>query len=153
MKRLKGRSGEHGGEFGLQQLHELPVLPSRVGNGLVVESFPEAVAVVAEVRLEGHGQRVPLGLEHQSAAIVLGQDLVHHRRAGVGRDDECPSLGLLRRLKGRVPFLLPLIVGLGFSVLGHVLVIEELHLFLDGLDQAPAEREPSLAGGCRRRHR
>ena len=119
----------------------------------MMESFPEAVAVVAEVRLEGHGQRVPLGLEHQSAAIVLGQDLVHHRRAGVGRDDECPSLGLLRRLKGRVPFLLPLIVGLGFFVLGHVLVIEELHLFLDGLDQAPAEREPSLAGGCRRRHK
>jgi hypothetical protein len=100
----------------------------------VMESFPEAVAVVAEVRLEGHGQRVTLGLEHQSAAIILGQDLVYHRRAGVGRDDECPAFGLLRRLKGRVTFLLPFIVGLGFSVLGHILVVEELHLFLDRLD-------------------
>ena len=99
------------------------------------------------------GQCVALGLEHQSTAIILGQDLVYHRRAGVGRDDECPSLGFLWRLKGRVTFLLPFIVGLGFSVLGHVLIVEELHLFLDGLDQAPAEREPSLAGGCRRRHK
>ena len=152
-RNLPGRSREYGGELGLQQFHELAVLSPGVGDGLVVESFPEAVAVVPEVGLEGDGQRVTLGLEHQSTAIILGQDLVYHRRAGVGRDDECPSLGFLRRLKGRVTFLLPFIVGLGFSVLGHVLVVEELHLLLDGLDQAPAEREPSLAGGCRRRHK
>ena len=119
----------------------------------MVKGFPEAVTIVPEIRLEGDGQRVALGLEHQSTAIILGQDLVHHRRAGVGRDDECPAFGLLRRFKGWVTFLLPFIVGLGFSVLGHVLVIEELHLLLDGLDQAPAEREPSLAGGCRCRHK
>ena len=39
----------------------------------MVKGFPEAVAVVPEVRLEGHGQRVTLGLEHQSAAIILLQ--------------------------------------------------------------------------------
>jgi len=152
-RNLPGRSREYGGELGLQQLHELAVLSPGVGDGLVVESFPEAVAVVPEVGLEGDGQCVALGLEHQSTAIILGQNLVYHRRAGVGRDDECPAFGLLRRFKGWVTFLLPFIVGLGFSVLGHVLVVEELHLLLDGLDQAPAEREPSLAGGCRRRHK
>ena len=146
---LPGCAGQNSGEFRLQQFHKLPVLAPGIGYRLMMEGFSESVAVVAIVGGKDIGQGVALGLEHQAAAVVLAQDLINHCCTGVGRDDERTALGLIRRQQGWVPFLLPFIFGLGFPVTGHVLVIEELQLVLDGLDQASAKRESALAGRCR----
>ena len=72
---LPGCAGKDGGQFRLHQLHELPVLAPGVGYRLMVECFPESVAVVAVVGSKDVGQGIALRLEHQAAAVILGKDL------------------------------------------------------------------------------
>lgn len=45
----------------------------------MVEGFAEAVGVVAVVGVEGIGEGVALGLEHQADAVVLVQGLIDGR--------------------------------------------------------------------------
>ena len=94
---LAGRSGEDCGEAWPQEFHKFPVFAPGVGNGLVVEGLPEAVGVVAVVGGEDVGQGVSFGFEHQSAASVVGEDLIDGCGAGVGRNDEYPQGRLLGR--------------------------------------------------------
>ena len=111
----------------------------------MVKSFPESVAVVAVVGSKDVGQSIALRLEHQAAAVILGKDLVEHRRAGVGRDDERPALGDLGRQLQGVLLFLALVFGLGFPVLGHLFGVDAAQSVLDGLHQAPAKRQPAFA--------
>ena len=146
---LPGRAGEDRREARAKQLHELPVFPSGVRNGLVVEGLAEAVAVVAEVGAEDVGQGVALGLEHQAVAAVVVEDLIDGSGGAVGRDEEEAQRRLLGRLQVGVLFLCLLVAGLLDAVVFHLGAVEVAHLLVDGLDETAAKREAAFAGRSR----
>ena len=120
IQNLLGRSGEERGKARVLDVHIFTVLAADVGDGLVMESLAESVGVVAVVGAECVGKGVALGLEHQSCASVVAENLIDSRGGGVGRDEEHTH----RRFLGffHIDFLLA-----GGIVLGN------LALVLDGL--------------------
>ena len=107
--------------------------------------FPEMVRVVAVVRGEGVGQRVALGLEHNSASIVLIEYLYECGGTGVGGEKEHPQGRLIRLVHRHFLFV-------GVELLHFLLVFHHFG-FVDfaetvvyGLDDVFAERESAFAG-------
>ena len=80
---LLGRAREECGEAGRLDAYIFLVLSADIGDGFVVEGFAEAVGVIAIVGVEGVGERVALGLEHQAVAVALVQGLIDGSGGGV----------------------------------------------------------------------
>lgn len=83
----------------------------------MVECFAESVGVVAVVGVEGVGEGVALGLEHQADAVVLVQCLIDGRGGGVSRDKQEAERRFFRLFEG---FLV--LRGVIFIELGLVLL-------------------------------
>lgn len=113
----------------------------------MVGELAEVVGVVAVVGVEGVGQGVALGLEHDAATVVLAEDLNEGGGAGVGREEEHPE----RRFHGLFDRQL-LLVDLVFPHLllevHHLGLIDFTHTVVDGLDDVLTERQTAFAGGC-----
>ena len=117
----------------------------------MVESLPEAVRVVAQVRVEGIGQRVAFGLKQQPHPVVLRQGLIHHRRRAVGRDEQRQERRLLRLLHVAV---LPVhhILHLLLLVFLHRLAVLLPQLPMQWSGQVSAQRQPPFARRRAGRH-
>lgn len=110
-----------------------------------MEGFAEAVRVVAVVGVEGVGEGVAFGLEHQALAVVLVERLIDGGGAGVGWDEKKAQgrfFGFLHRflVLGAVVFVETVLV---FEALGFIEVAE---LVVDVVDEVLAEGDAPLAG-------
>ena len=114
---MLGRACEQGGEAGRLDADIFLVFSADVGDGFVVECFAESVGVVAVVGVEGVGEGVALGLEHQADAVVLVQCLIDGRGGGVSRDKQEAERRFFRLFEG---FLV--LRGVIFIELGLVLL-------------------------------
>ena len=74
---LPGRAGEDCGEPRVLDVYIFTVFAADVGYGFVVESFAEAVGVVAVVGAEGVCEGVAFCLEHKSLAAIVIEDLIY----------------------------------------------------------------------------
>ena len=148
IQNLSGCSGEERGETRILDVHIFTVLAADVGDGLVVESLAEAVGIVAVVGAECVGEGVALGLEHQTSAAVVAEDLIDSRGGGICRNEEHPHRRFLwlfhidLLLAGGVVFcnLVPVLDGLG--------LVDFAEAVVDGFDDVAAEGEAAFAGGC-----
>lgn len=113
----------------------------------MMEGFAEAVGIVAIVGVEGVGEGVALGLEHQAYAVVLVQGLIDGCGGGVGWDKQEAERWLFRLFEG---FLV--LGGVIFIELGLVLLafgfVELTQFVVDGVDEVSAKGETTFAGGC-----
>ena len=103
-----------------------------------MEGFAEAVGVVAVVGVEGVGEGVALGLEHQADTVVFVQGLIDGGGGGVGRDKQETERRLFRLFEG---FLV--LGGVIFIELGLVLFafgfVELAQFVVDGVDEVSAK--------------
>ena len=109
-----------------------------------MEGFAEAVGEVAVVGLEGVGEGVAFGLEHEAYALVVVEHLIDGGCAAVGRNEERFNGWLGGRL---VVFAVEGILVLLAFVLLHLLGVELLEVVVDRLNQMTAKSE--LAFACR----
>lgn len=135
---MLGRACEQGGEAGRLDADIFLVFSADVGDGFVVECFAESVGVVAVVGVEGVGEGVALGLEHQADAVVLVQCLIDGRGGGVCRDEQEAERRFFRLFEG---FLV--LRGVIFIELGLVLLtfgfVELAQFVVDGVDEVSAK--------------
>ena len=113
----------------------------------MVGELAEVVGVVAVVGVEGVGQGVALGLEHDAATVVLAEDLNEGGGAGVGREEEHPE----RRFHGlfdRQLLLVDLVFAHLLLVVHNFGLVDFAHTVVDGLDDVLAEGQAAFAGGC-----
>ena len=59
-----------------------------VSNGLVMECLAKPVAEIAEIRFKGICESVSFCFEYEPLAVIVVEELINCRCAGIGRDDE-----------------------------------------------------------------
>lgn len=142
---LGGRAGEECGEAGRFDADVFFVLAAYVGDGFVVEGFAEAVGVVAIVGVEGVGQGVAFGFEHQAFAVIFIECLIDGGGAGVGRNEEETErrlFGFLHRF-----FVLGAVVFVEFVLVVHLLgFVQVAEFVVNWVDEVLAEGETAFTG-------
>lgn len=114
----------------------------------MMESLAEAVGVVAIVGAECVGKGVALGLEHQSCAAVVAENLIDCRGGGVGRDEEHTHRRLLGLLHIDLLLACSIVLGELVLVFDGLGLVDFAEAVVDGFDDVAAESEASFAGGC-----
>ena len=143
---LFGSAGEEGAQAGVLEVDVFAVFAADVGDVFVVESFAEAVGVVAVVGGEGVGQRVALSLKHDALAVVVTKNLIDGGGTGVGGDEEHPERRFLRLV--HVHFLFVDLVLLHLLFVFHFFgLVDFAEAVMNGVNEVFAERESSFAGG------
>ena len=110
----------------------------------MMESFAEAIGIVAQVGVESVGQGVALCLEKEADPVILRERLIDDRGGAVGWDEKREERRLLRLDGERILAVgcKSYLSGLVFLHLTAVFIAKRL---MDGSDQVTAQGETAFA--------